>query len=538
MVTRAICVDIVDDVRIEAIHNLSKKGEWSVLYWTPSGAVTNQIRKLFQDTIVHDYYDAMRGIPPEAPDFKVSQNSEELVPDADILNRMSKYEHIILAMMDRADPEHRMGYKERVTYYWRLLSYWRATINELKPDVILFSTIPHSIYDYIIYCLAQINNIQTICFVYTAFPNLFLPLASFDKRTSTEDRYNQLLTNETTGEVLLAEEIQRVVDGMVAPSPEVPLAPNLKPVRKQFLINNERYYIGISRYRFALSGIYRLLLHKIFHGNKKKKSYMNISANQLYDSSEISLYDFEKYKIKSRSTKGVLYRDYKSRCCQVDFKRPYVYFALGYQPECQSSPLAGYFYNQLWIAKILSLSLPSGWIVYVKENPVQLSPRLYGEASRAPDYYAQLDKIDNIRLVPTTTSTIDLIDCSQCTATATGTVGLESVLRGKPVLTFGNSWYRGCEGVFSVTSVGECHKALNEISAEYVVNEHRVRLFLLALEETSISVFLNDSYGEPPSVSEKTMMVSQLENLLLAFSEKGFLESIPNPQEKRSFSYS
>ncbi|MDG6251147.1 hypothetical protein, partial [Methanocalculus sp.] len=43
------------------------------------------------------------------------------------------------------------------------------------------------------------------------------------------------------------------------------------------------------------------------------------------------------------------------------------------------------------------------------------------------------------------------------------TVGIEALIRGKPVLVFGAAKYRGAKGVFAVNSMSEIKSALQQI---------------------------------------------------------------------------
>jgi hypothetical protein len=55
----------------------------------------------------------------------------------------------------------------------------------------------------------------------------------------------------------------------------------------------------------------------------------------------------------------------------------------------------------------------------------------------------------------------DLIDRSLAVATTGGTAGIEAVARGKPVLLFGDAWYRNCPGVYRVRNCKDVSLVIN-----------------------------------------------------------------------------
>jgi hypothetical protein len=93
-------------------------------------------------------------------------------------------------------------------------------------------------------------------------------------------------------------------------------------------------------------------------------------------------------------------------------------------------------------------------------------------------------------------------------ATITGTAGWEALFRKKPVLLFGNIFYELAPGVFKISSNDECLHAINDIiDNRFSYDERLLKLFLLALESTSIttivdSLYRKDSYIEPQMLED------------------------------------
>ncbi|MDP2946803.1 MAG: capsule biosynthesis protein, partial [Nanoarchaeota archaeon] len=66
-----------------------------------------------------------------------------------------------------------------------------------------------------------------------------------------------------------------------------------------------------------------------------------------------------------------LKKEYNSVQTKPDFDKKFIYVPLNLQPECSTSPQGNIFVDQILMIETLSASLPSDWIIYVKEHPIQ-----------------------------------------------------------------------------------------------------------------------------------------------------------------------
>ena len=64
----------------------------------------------------------------------------------------------------------------RVLHFHRLVAYWTAVFDRLRPDVLFMITAPHVVYDYVAYALARRRGIRTVLFEYVG-TNLGLVMA-------------------------------------------------------------------------------------------------------------------------------------------------------------------------------------------------------------------------------------------------------------------------------------------------------------------------------------------------------------------------
>jgi hypothetical protein len=160
--------------------------------------------------------------------------------------------------------------------------------------------------------------------------------------------------------------------------------------------------------------------------------------------------------------KRKLFLTYQRLSGTIGKENPYVVLFLHWQPEATSLPL-GYRYAQQWLlVRAITEALPEGWRLYVKEHPfIFVWPML--ESFRNADFYRAIDALPRVSLLPLTSDPFALIDSCAAVATLTGTVGIQALSRGKPVLSFGAASYRNCPGVYPVQGVEEVRRALQKI---------------------------------------------------------------------------
>lgn len=143
-----------------------------------------------------------------------------------------------------------------------------------------------------------------------------------------------------------------------------------------------------------------------------------------------------------------LLRSYRNMTSSPVMGETNVVVFLHYQPERTSLP-EGLDYSQQWrVITFLRQVLPSDFKIYVKEHPSTFLGR-YDFRYRNPQFYRDICSIEGVRLMPIDQSPFSLIDNSSFIVTLTGTVGVQSLIRGKSVLSLGLSSYRDSEHCYS-----------------------------------------------------------------------------------------
>ena len=301
-------------------------------------------------------------------------------------------------------------------YYHIVFDLLQNFLAEERINLVLFFDLPHLLYDTLIYQIAKAKGIRTLVISGSLFPNRFFSLAQI----------------EDVGIFPLARSENLTVPYPIDPgeNPSWDYMKGIKQLRGELGKLGRR---GILRLILSLAAVERKLLLK---PNVVTKTFrrMRIVAAAL-----------PKWRDPFRRHFHTSHLDYYERILQyenveIDFDRKFVYFPLQYQPEMTTSTLGGEFSDQVLAIEHLLRILPDDTWIYVKENPKQTG------AMRGPQFFDRLDRIPNLKFLPSYANTFELVDKSVFVATITGTVGWEAICKGKNVLVFGMPWYRSLPG--------------------------------------------------------------------------------------------
>jgi capsule polysaccharide export protein KpsC/LpsZ len=141
----------------------------------------------------------------------------------------------------------------------------------------------------------------------------------------------------------------------------------------------------------------------------------------------------------------------------------FILFLDSYQPEAISNPLQYEFENHILIIENLVAKLPDDYVLVYKEHPGIFMKLGEGYLFRNQTYYKRLKSLGKIIFAPFKYNTYDLIDNSEAVATSGGTGGWEALIRGKKVISFGNSWYNECKGAFKILKSKDIDYAMDTI---------------------------------------------------------------------------
>lgn len=464
---------------VDTARLLAGRHGWDICYWTGAEYMEEPVREAFPDAVFHYNVDAVKGIPP-----RETREMDGAVLDEDVLSRLAPDESIVLKMMDRMAALDAFLYHERINHYHDLVRYWTGVLDVYKPDIVVTTTSPHLVYDYVLHALCRLRNIKTIIFVRTSIPFLIYPVDSISQEhPQLVSEYKKASAQDAGGE-------------------------------------GEEYSERIREYLQRLSGDYSegMPLHLKYkrqkYGSRLRhlRVMLSVLKNGPYD-------DYEKLRghavdervgsrfhqiahiLRTSRYKKKLARYYDSICDRIDLEKPFIFVALQCQPERSTSPDGGWFVHLELVVDMVSRLAPEGWYVYVKEHVSQFSHFQHAERSRTTEFYDRIRSRDNVRIVPLSINSFDLIDAAKAVGVITGSVGFESLVRNTPILVFGKSWYNGCEGAFDATTESSCREAVKAIESGYAVDSERVGQFARLVEQFGFDGYLTRDYAEKSGIT-------------------------------------
>lgn len=206
----------------------------------------------------------------------------------------------------------------------------------------------------------------------------------------------------------------------------------------------------------------------------------------------------------------------------------YAFFPLHAEPELSLSVLANSYQNQIETIRNLSFRLPPDTKLVVKDHP-----RNY--CRRNLSYLKKINKIPNVILVDTKTSTRELIKYSNINIVMSGFIGFEAVILKKPVITFSSSIINMLPNnmVLKVKNFEDFENNYMDFLKNYKQDENTLITFIGSIIENSkpvdlMNVLLNKKgrYGKKFSKKEYDRNQIELKKLLTDFLKKNLSISI------------
>ncbi|PIR13677.1 hypothetical protein COV49_01380 [Candidatus Falkowbacteria bacterium CG11_big_fil_rev_8_21_14_0_20_39_10] len=457
---------------VEYLISELEKRSHEVVYWVGlADGNENKFKGVF-----HEHYAAWAGSPAKGIDM-----AEFQPPNKELIKRLYGAESTVLTMFNK-----RFGHMcvdERKHVYYNMLQYWHGVIKKYKPDVIIFPTLPHTAYNYIIYILAKLLNIEMVMFENSEVSDDMLLYkdwreGNLDLQKRIKENFKKIISIED-----LCPSMREYYQKQV--NPKIDSTPAYMKYQKKrdsgFGLLKKRFYVAIN---------------SIKDGTIFKK---------------VLLFLVKQFKSNLR-------KDYFKLQIEPNFKKKFVYIPLHYQPERTSIPQGDIFVDQILMIETVAFSLPDDWVIYVKEHPSQwwLKTGINYSSCRYPGYYERIAKLKNVFLVPIFTDTYSLINKSQVVITLTGTACWEALMRSKPAIVFGFPWYRDCPALFRVDSVKSCREALKKIKEGHKVNQQDIIVFLKSLDEVAIKGYFEVAIDK----SSKITIEQSKRNIVQAIIEE------------------
>jgi hypothetical protein len=553
---RAIACELNDQMLIDVLVRLAAHHNWNPIYCV-SSYQHDLLKEHFPSIIYHETNDARYGRPAQ----EFADLGAPAIIDQPVAEALGYVQVNALKQMDRMELLGGFTLRERIHLFHRLVTYWTAVFDRLKPDVLLMITAPHVTYDYIAYALARRRGIRTILFECVSTEGLLMAIDRFeDGLPPLMTEYQRLRANPPAAPVVLSERMEnywRRLKGshdLAMPLPtrklladanarklaalaaqklaeenaaEQSISPSIQPM--QFF---SHLHSALAPLRSSRGRMLRSLSSAVLRATSKTLwppkpiPALAPAAPPPPDNGHYKgrFYDFAPDDLARASAEyrrnhgEKLQRRYNELAVEPNFTQPYVYVALGFQPERSTNPNGGVFDDQDVMVGIIAAALPAGWRVYVKEHPSQFIDGARVERGRWKNFYEAVVAHPNVSLVPLQTPSFDLIDNARAVASVTGTSSWEAIVRGVPSLVFGEAWYKGCEGAYTVRTLEDCRRALALIAAGKRPDPELVRLFLHAVDRTAFVGYYGPDEKEPAGV-EETANVARLARAIAEFYE-------------------
>lgn len=385
--------------------------------------------------------DIYLGADLHAGTYETYRYFDECPPlDESILRAMSDFDFRILKNLER---NLLPNFEDRVRRYRNQLKYWNYALDAIKVDLVIFTGWPHITAQYVIYALCKIKGIKHIehfggprldpVIIHTDYTNPFPDIVNHYEELSKQ-------LKDTTIEDIIIENKSLAYDFDFYSNSNN----DLTPAYFKASIEKEKKHRIFKRLAQPFSSVFSLIAKSLKYYDKPPyEDYLEQISTYLY---------LKAWRIRYQKAHKKLFEE-------ADYSKKYIYYPLHYQYEGSTDPLAGVYVHQELAIEMLSHYLPDDVYLYVKEHPAQNAV----PAQRNVRIYYDIAKMKNVKLISAEQDTFKLIYNAIAIATCTGTVAIEALFKGKPVLMFGYQALMYFPGVFQVRTNEDCKSAIDYI---------------------------------------------------------------------------
>ena len=187
---------------------------------------------------------------------------------------------------------------------------------------------------------------------------------------------------------------------------------------------------------------------------------------------------------------------------KIDLTNPYIYFPMATDLERHLLIDSPFYTNQIEVIRHVAKSLPIEYLLYVKENPSNVT-RDWRDISQ----YKEIMNIPNVKLIHPNFSNIELLSNCDLVISIAGSSGFEAAFYEKPSIVFGNVLYSKLPSVNKVKEL-ETLPQLIRNALKQKVNAIDLERFLTILKENTFefdmvefaSIIANKFYRDASSV--------------------------------------
>lgn len=410
-----------------------------------------------------------------------------------ILQDLKQYESYALNMSCRNHHMHLMFYDEMEYEYMVHVKFWNYILDTEKIQFVFFATTPHCMWEYVIYSLAKVKGIPTLIETVANIPGLNEVGTSLDNiGNNTAICYREKKYDD------MCDYVREYYDSVFKRNDACEKTNKAIGLSKQIEWVNNLYHRPIYKRVFKYTNLKFL---NQYHKHVFDEEYYRFNYN-------VQL--LRRYKLKKKNYGDQNYYNRKIAIKSYDLDEKFIFFALQYFPESSVLPRAGVFWNQINSIRMLAnVAYRCGIKVYVKEH--------WLEEGRPKRYYQQLKSINGVICIPSHIDSFKLIDKAIAVSSATGTCMQESIIKGKPVITFANHCLCGAPGVFRVYDETDINKILEMIlNKQCIINNHEIQAYFSAMSRTLVKGYLdwpdNPRFNMDECIQDTVELISDFVN--------------------------
>lgn len=400
--------------------------------------------------------------------------------DDSVLDYMAPYTIEILTQQRRFEEYHAFQisktYESHYSIYMRNLFFWNNFLETKEITHVFFSCLPHEGYDSIIYYLCKIKKIAVRMIYNSTLPRRCYILSDFmNVEESLGHTYKRLCEHYKEIEnIPLNEQEEKLYQKWSSLQPEQmkPWYMEGNPLKNRFETRFGTTNIWIAWYHtigsIYVNYDYKMSMRFVWDCIKHIPQFISVAINT-----------FRHWKDSRPVWKRTIQlNNYYEKMAEMPIQgEKYIYFAMHYQPEASSNPLGGREYaDQIFPIHILARSVPEDMKIYVKVHPEQLAPL------RSKEYYDDIKKIPNVRLIKSSCNTYDLIQNAFAVSSLTGTACWEAQFYGVPAVLFGYSHKNLAPLTYHVRTWEECITAIKNIEDnKRMIPKRQLRILIKAM---------------------------------------------------------
>jgi hypothetical protein len=354
---------------------------------------------------------------------------------------------MVLKSLDRITPIPESNF-ENTEYFWELATYFKSFfLKNTEISSIIFDNIPHMPWDLTLFYVSKLLNIKTLILRRTGIGGVAYICEDFrPNKLNYKFNYNFNTLNIFGNKKKLNEKIDLLFNQEFSKSQINGVWP--EEYNKNLKLDK---IIGKNFYHY-LTILYSLIkVPKLQTIGASYKTLLNSTFSRDRDLSRIKYFKMRKnYKKKLKKIQKID-EEFPNKLDHI-LKCDYIFFPLHFQPERSTLPEGLNFDHQHLAIRLIAENLDDNLKIIVKDHPKQYYSDLRNDFYRNEYFLKKISKIKNVIVVSRNHDYQDLLENAKITASISGSVSWQGLLKGIPAIIFSDTWLTDCNSVLTVNN--------------------------------------------------------------------------------------